>query len=479
MTADEPNPGPEGTLVVRERRALFAELPEPGAIVGSYRLLAVQGEGAVGRVYLAEHTRLGRRVALKMLRPEFSHHPKAIERFFGEARAVNRIAHDNIVVITDFYDEGEYPAHYIMELLEGMSLAERLEAVRFLDPGSAIAIARQLASTLAAVHAMGIVHRDLKPANIYLTRRGAQADFVKLLDFGVAKLSKGLELQGVGGNTSGSTIETKMGALIGTPRYMSPEQAQGLPVDARSDLYALGVILYEMLVGHPPFRSDDLIDVLAMHQVGTPLRPSELPDAPQVVPPDLEALIMELLCKLPSQRPQTAEVLLARLDALQPGPRPRRSWAPAMIFGVLASLGLAAAGAVWSGGLEPKVSREPRAANVEAPPPRSPEVPLDPAPAPLEDQPSREPEIERPEITEPTPSLSPTGGDRSAVEGAADPKEPPSRRRRGRRRPAPPDPPALSAPVLAPAPRPAPAENEEERGPIDTAKTLNPFGGAE
>ncbi len=194
---------------------------ECGVTLGDYRIERMIGEGGMGRVYLAEHMLLGRKVAIKKLRSEFSGNREAVRRFFGEARAVNRIAHENIIEITDFVEDAEQGSYYIMELLDGRTLEACYETSGPFPLRRAVPIAIQIASALNAVHKAGIVHRDLKPENVFLTRRQDGTDLVKLLDFGVAKLTAE--------DSTISVNSTQQGAILGTPEYMSPEQASGRP----------------------------------------------------------------------------------------------------------------------------------------------------------------------------------------------------------------------------------------------------------
>ncbi len=267
-----------------------------GTVVGSYKLLQVLGEGGMGRVYLAEHTRLGRKVAIKMLRSKFSSNPESIKRFFGEARAVNKIAHENIVEVTDFVTEDDGNSYYIMELLTGKSLYDQLKEGGVMPLERSLAIAIQVAGALGAVHEAGIVHRDLKPENIFLAQRGSRKDIVKLLDFGIAKLmepDQGVSLQ-----------QTGVGMILGTPTYMSPEQAGGRGIDSRSDVYSLGVILFELSTGQVPFTADTYAEILVQHITQEPRRPSTIDTLPTALPPGLEKLILDCLRKDPADRPQ-------------------------------------------------------------------------------------------------------------------------------------------------------------------------------
>ncbi len=270
-----------------------------GSVLGSYQLETYLGEGSMGRVFQARHARLGRQVALKVLKPEHARDGGFVQRFFQEARTVNQINHEHIVEIFDFVDEGEGGHVYcVMELLRGHGLGALLKQ----EPLSLARIQRiavQVCAALGAAHHVGVVHRDIKPDNLFLTQRAGQPDFVKVLDFGVAKHL----------SSEGAPTGTLDGTIIGTPAYMSPEQAAGLSVDARSDIYAVGNIFYEMLCGHPPFQAEAFgqLVVQIITQPPPPL-PSHLPSG-EPLPPQLADLVMRCLAKEPEARPQTlAEV---------------------------------------------------------------------------------------------------------------------------------------------------------------------------
>ena len=278
----------------------------PGTLLGSYRLQEVLGEGGMGIVYLAEHVRLGRRVAVKLLRSEFGGDALAVSRFFAEARAVNRIQHDNIVEITDFVENPTGDNYYIMEFLPGLNLEELVDRDGHLQVSRALGITVQVCSALSAVHDAGIVHRDLKPENVFLTERGGQKDYVKLLDFGIAKL--GIKDEGF------STHKTGVGIILGTPEYMSPEQASGVPVDHRSDIYAVGLMLYELIAQQNAFGGDNFGEMLVARLSSTPPLPSTV--APQPVPRELDELIMQCLRMSRDERPQTIREVESRLRAI-------------------------------------------------------------------------------------------------------------------------------------------------------------------
>jgi serine/threonine-protein kinase len=235
-----------------------------------------------------------------------------------------------------------------MELLEGRSLTTEIEEAGFVPVPRAVDIATQVADALEAVHEAGIVHRDMKPDNIFLTRRAGKDDYVKLLDFGVAKL-----LDEVIGEKP--LHQTGVGAILGTPEYMSPEQAGGKGVDLRTDVYSLGVILYEMLTGRKPFQAKSYGEMVIKHITVAPIPPSQLDDAPQAVPEGLESLLLACLAKQPAKRPQGMKEIRERLLELRPAaeeavtlPPPRRrsrgrtwAWALALLVATGVPLGLA------------------------------------------------------------------------------------------------------------------------------------------
>jgi serine/threonine-protein kinase len=311
--------------------------------LGAYRIVGMIGEGAMGVVYEGRHDILGRRVAIKTLRPELARNPQVAPRFLREARAATRVTHENIVTI---YDQGTAPdggAYIVMELLEGETLADRLRRGPLGVPELAHVFG-QILRALAEAHAAGVVHRDLKPPNVYLTRRGDDALFVKLLDFGVARLSAELTAQKL----------TTPGMLIGTPAYMSPEQIFGKPVDLRSDLFSVGVMLYEAAVGVVPFGGANMGELAANITRSEPPPPRlRAPELPQ----GLEAVILRALAKDPAARFPSAA---AMFDALRAAtrrltgardvePRPRATPPPARwrrwAIAVGAAAALAGAGA--------------------------------------------------------------------------------------------------------------------------------------
>ncbi len=298
----------DGTRLVDSEQDLAqasSHLELGNRVRGSYELKEVLAEGGMGIVFMAEHIRLGRQVAMKVLRSEFAGNKRAIHRFFREARAVNEIKHDNIIEITDFIEDTEGENSYVMELLEGQTLKALLAKTKSLPVPRALGIGMQVANALAAVHKAGIVHRDLKSENIFLIERNNNPDFVKLLDFGVAKLIRPSDDQDI--------HQTVEGTILGTPEYMSPEQASGKQVDFLTDVYALGVVLYEMLASRRPITGKNFSEIIFKQLTEKPERPSHLKDMHISLPLALEELVMPCLEKDPALRPRTMEEVEARL----------------------------------------------------------------------------------------------------------------------------------------------------------------------
>lgn len=269
-----------------------------------YRLTEFLGKGAMGEVFRAEHAFMKKTVALKILHTDVADRGKIVERFRREAQAAANIDHPNVCVATDFGRTSESEFFLVMEFLEGETLQDLVDRNGPLEVERALHIANQVVSALVRAHEVGVVHRDLKPDNIMLVERGDESDFVKVLDFGIARVRMGEETPEL----------TKTGAVFGTPSYMSPEQAAGDPIDHRTDLYSIGSLLFEMLTGRRVFEAERGAQVMAMHVSNEPPSPSEF--APNEIAADLEALILELLEKNPDDRPQTADELHRRLLAL-------------------------------------------------------------------------------------------------------------------------------------------------------------------
>jgi len=313
-----PNEGEPGTLKCDgvPPLAKLVSLPPPASAVacytgmtldGRYRIETILGEGGMGIVYLARHKVIDKRVAVKILRADFAHQKEITDRFLQEAKAASSIGNPHIVDISDFGELADGSTYFVMEWLDGIPLSKLTHERRPVPTARLLDIARQIADGLAAAHSAGIVHRDLKPDNVFLVRHGS-ADFVKILDFGIAKVMN-----------DASKKMTRAGALFGTPHYMSPEQAAGTPVDARTDVYALGVMLYELASGRLPFDADNLMGILTQHmfKAPEPIRKFE----PSVTP-GLEAIIMKALSKHPDQRYATMQALSQDLDKLARGDAP-------------------------------------------------------------------------------------------------------------------------------------------------------------
>jgi eukaryotic-like serine/threonine-protein kinase len=283
-----------------------------GERYGNYQAISLLGEGGMGAVYLAEHPGIGRKVAIKVLRSELDHDPQLLSRFLNEARAANAIRHPNIIEVLDSGTTERGASYLVMELLEGEALSSRIRRLSRLDERSAVEIAMQTAAGLGAAHAKGIIHRDLKPDNLFIIPEESDAsrERVKILDFGIAKLHV----------MSGDSLKTRTGTLMGTPVYMSPEQCLGTKeIDHRSDVYSLGIILYEMLAGRPPFLSEGFGELLSMHLQD---KPAPLRSYAPQVSPEVEFAILRMLAKKPEERYQSMADVRAALAAAAGLPAP-------------------------------------------------------------------------------------------------------------------------------------------------------------
>ncbi len=372
---------------------------DPHMLPGTpYRLGAKIGVGGMGEVYAAEHTDLGRPVALKVLSPALSSDASLVQRFRLEARAIAALSHPNLVQVYDLGTTDDGRLFFAMERLRGESLRARLERAKASEQGrlpvaECVRIGASVARALAAAHAVGVVHRDIKPENIFLTEDGA----VKVLDFGVAKTSNAEILGGTDANV------TRAGELFGSPAYMAPEQARGREVDARTDLYSLGAVLYECATGTQLFQDASMVELLARHMAQEPDPPRRR--APTAnIPPALEAIILRCLSKDPSDRFDSAAALADALGRpldlapptdgsvpdtvtmsatalLRPPPAAARSRAPwpLVLLALAASVALVAAVGLTRRG-NPAPAPPPPA--VAAPAPVAAPV-LAPAPAPV------------------------------------------------------------------------------------------------
>jgi len=282
--------------------------PLVGSMVGSFRVMRALGRGGMGTVYLAEHPIIGSKVAIKFLHESMSADAELVGRFYDEARVVNLIGHENIVGIFDLNTIPPNRYYIVMEYLEGETLTALIRRGP-VDGRVAVEILLQLCDALHCAHGRGVVHRDLKPDNVFLLKTRAQSHFVKLVDFGIAKLRD----RPSGGHTA-------VGMIVGTPEYMAPEQCDNRPVDARTDVYALGVIAYELATGELPFSGKSIAQLLLAHLHETPRPPRQLNAS---VHPLFEAAILKALAKTPEQRfPDMGafgDTLAEVLDALSSG----------------------------------------------------------------------------------------------------------------------------------------------------------------
>jgi len=262
-----------------------------------YRLDSRLGEGGMGTVYRATHVLIDRPVAVKVLHPRFVEDEAAQERFRREARAAGRLQHTNAVTVTDFGRTSEGLVYIVMELLEGRNLREVLAFEAPLESGRAVALMLQVAAAVEAAHESGVIHRDLKPANIFIVQPKNALPLVKVLDFGIAKLAADTL------DDSEQRALTQTGVMIGTPRYMSPEQCDGAHLTPAADVYSLGIIFYEMLTGVTPFTGPSPLAVALQHSSKPPRRPTELMAN---IPLELERLVLHALEKNPLNRPPDA-----------------------------------------------------------------------------------------------------------------------------------------------------------------------------
>ncbi len=271
-------------------------------IADRYRIDAVLGIGGFGAVYRCTQLNMDQTVAVKVLRADHLSSVEHVKRFSGEAQAVSRLRHPNTIRVFDFGTHQDGALYLAMEYIEGETLGHRFDTKGALPWPQLVRILTQVCHSLTEAHAAGLIHRDLKPENVMLLSVAGDADFVKVLDFGIAKQQK----------EPGESNLTETGMIMGTPTYMSPEQAKGEPIDGRSDVYALGVLAYEALVGRPPFLGDTPMTVLVKHIKDPPpdfIREGALREVPR----ELEQLVLQCLAKDPRQRPQTTADLAEKL----------------------------------------------------------------------------------------------------------------------------------------------------------------------
>jgi len=285
---------------------------------GRYRLLRKLGTGGMGSVYLCEHVALGRRSALKLLRPSGDLGPELVERFRQEAQAASRIEHENVVDVLDF-GEDDGGLYYVMELLEGRTLAKLMRQDGPLPLPRALGLLEQVCRALAAAHACGVVHRDVKPDNVLVEVLPDGTERAKLIDFGIS-------------HVTGTGRLTRHGEIIGTPEYMAPEQASGAEVDALTDVYAVGVLAFELLTGSLPLLGPTAIATLVAHQTQPPPAPGTLRAG---LPPELDRLVLRALSKKKADRFQSMQGLATEVMRLR-------------VSASLAAVSAAAPGVGWS-----------------------------------------------------------------------------------------------------------------------------------
>ncbi len=294
-----------------------AKDPLVGTIIADrYRVDEKVGDGGMGAVYRVEHTHMRKRLALKVLHHDLCAYPEIVQRFEREAMAASHIEHPNVAAATDFGKLPDGSFYLVLEYVEGLDLRALLQRDKFLNPARAVHIALQILGALGRAHELGIVHRDLKPENILLVEKDGDPEFVKVLDFGIARVPIG----SLGGpsKSGGADMKplTRAGTVYGTPEYMAPEQALGHQVDGRADIYALGVLLFEMLSGARPYDDPDKIALLGAHVSKAIPRLSTRVPKEQFIPAGLEEVVTRALAKQPEDRYQDARELSETLLTL-------------------------------------------------------------------------------------------------------------------------------------------------------------------
>jgi serine/threonine-protein kinase len=286
-------------------------------VADRYRVIRKLGEGGMGSVYLAEHVVIEKKFALKVLAPELSRRSDLVARFLQEARSASRIGHENVIDIMDFGQSPDGLVYIAMEFLDGKDLGEIVRAQGAMEWGQARDIVLQICRALRAAHEKGIVHRDMKPENIFLIQREGQPHFVKILDFGIAKV--------MGLDPNGPRL-TRTGMIFGTPEYMAPEQAEGKDTDHRADIYAVGCIMYHLITGQTPFVAESFMTMLTKHLMEEPVAPSaRRPDLAITV--EMDGLVLKALEKDRDKRWQSMAELLEAVGVC-PGPESIKPKAP-------------------------------------------------------------------------------------------------------------------------------------------------------
>ncbi len=317
--------------------------PSPliGQSIGKYRIVKLLGQGGMGAVFEAQHETINQRVAIKVLHPKLTSDETSVQRFMHEARTTSLVHHPGLVKVHDFGQLADGSAYMMMEYLDGESLKSRLAKQGKLDSKTALRIVRQLAAALHAAHEKGVIHRDLKPDNVYLVpdSEAQTGERTKVLDFGIAKVVD---------PDAGELMKTSTGAIVGTPIYMSPEQCRGgISVTDRTDVYSLGIMLYQMLSGSPPFSGTGAGDLIAQHIIE---QPKPLHEVAPHVSTEIETLCHKMLAKKPEDRPSMKQILSeleqlglgstgtgAQVVIVQPPPQapPKRSMLPLIGAGAL------------------------------------------------------------------------------------------------------------------------------------------------
>ncbi|NNB84874.1 serine/threonine protein kinase [Corallococcus exiguus] len=306
LSSFHPTP-PEPKVIVEHPGTEAAAITDPliGLKLGEYELRSRIGVGGMGLVYDGIQPLIGKRVAVKVLRPELAHSSEQVARLLAEARAVNAIRHRGIIDIFGFGQLPDGRQYIVMEYLDGQPLDAILAEKGRLPVPEALSLLDEVLAGLGAAHGAGVVHRDLKPSNIFLVRQPDGTRYVKLLDFGLAKRGEGPTVR---------TAQTRTDMVVGTPEYMAPEQARGQSVGPMTDLYAMGVVTFEIITGRLPFIGSSPVDLLMKHVEARPPRPSEfVPD----LPPAVDAFILQMLTKDPETRPNSADALRQHLSKLR------------------------------------------------------------------------------------------------------------------------------------------------------------------
>ncbi|MCO4761095.1 MAG: serine/threonine protein kinase, partial [Myxococcales bacterium] len=283
-------------------------------LAGRYEIEGRLGKGGMAVVYKAMDRNFGRSVAIKVLRTDVAKDPIAAKRLIREARAAGQLHHPNIITMHDV-GTAEGMVYIVMEVLVGSELSDLMEEVGAIDLLRSLDIGRQVASALVVAHRAGIIHRDIKPENLFLIDTTTGSDYVKMLDFSIAKLPSAMVTAAL----------TRAGSVFGTPHYMAPEQVEGRTVCPQTDLYALGAVLYECIAGEPPFDGDSVIDILLQHARAQPPKASDLGIW---LPDGLSDLIASLLAKKETDRPESAAAVERRLEQMMEATRKARSMIP-------------------------------------------------------------------------------------------------------------------------------------------------------